>query len=85
MPFFKKMNIDGMESRTFSLEWMHYLGLTTKDIIGPSSLSFQKSDSFRVGDKYARALYIKNLPTQLSAEVLADIADIPCNAITSVH
>ena len=85
MPFFKKMNIDGTESRTFDLEWMHYLGLTTKDIIGPSSLSFRTSDSFRVGDKYARALYLKNLPTQLSAEVLTDIADIPCNAITSIH
>lgn len=84
VPFFKKMNIDGNEARSFDIEWMHQLGLTTKDIIGPSSMTFE-NDYFRLGDKFGRALFLKNLPTQLSAEVLTDIANIPCNAITSVH
>ncbi len=83
-PFFKKLNIDGNEARTFDIEWMHQLGLTTKDIIGPNSLIFE-NDHFRLGDKYGRAVFLKNLPTQLSAEVLTDIANVPCNALTSVH
>ncbi len=84
VPFFKKMNIDGNEARSFDIEWMHQLGLTTKDMIGPSSMTFE-NDHFRLGDTFGRSLFLKNLPTQLSAEVLTDIANIPCNAITSVH
>lgn len=84
VPFFKKMNIDGKEARTFDLNWMHQLGLTTKDMIGPSSMEFEYS-YLRLGDKYARVLQLRNLPTQLSAEVLTDIANVPCQALTSVH
>jgi len=84
VPFFKKANIDGNEVRTFDIEWMQQLGLTTKDIIGPSGMVFN-DDYFKLGDKFGRCLFLKNLPTQLSAEVLTDIANIPCNALTSVH
>lgn len=82
--FFKKMNIDGNEARSFDLEWMHQLGLTTKDIIGPSGITFE-DDYFKIGDKFGRAMFLKNLPTQLSADVLTDIANTPCTALTSVH
>lgn len=84
MPFFKKMNIDGKESRTFDLNWMQQLGLTTKDIIGPDSMQFEYN-YLRLGEKYARVLLLKGLPTQLSAEVLTDIANVHCQALTSVH
>lgn len=84
VPFFKKMNIDGKEARSFDLNWMHSLGLTTKDIVGPNSMTFEY-DHLRLGDKYARVLYLRNLPTQLSAEILTDIANVPCQALTSVH
>ena len=84
VPFFKKMNIDGKEARTFDLGWMQSLGLTTKDVVGPSSMEFER-DYLRLGDKYARVLYLRDLPTQLSAEILTDIANVPCQALTSVH
>ena len=84
VPFFKKMNIDGNEARSFDINWMHQLGLTTKDIIGPAGITFEEG-YFKLGDKYGRALFLKNLPTQLSADVLADISNVPCTAITSVH
>ena len=48
VPFFKKMNIDGKEARTFDLGWMQSLGLTTKDVVGPSSMEFER-DYFEAG------------------------------------
>lgn len=84
IPFFRKMNIDGNEARSFDLNWMHQLGLTTKDIIGPNGLKFE-DNWFKVGDKYGRSLFLRNLPTQLSADVLTDIANVPCSALVSTH
>lgn len=84
-PFFQKANIDGNTARTFDLKWMQSLGLTTKDMIAPSNLNFQKSNYFKVGEKYGRSLFLRNLPTQLSADILVDIANIPCNALVSTH
>ncbi|MBP3804247.1 MAG: DUF87 domain-containing protein [Oribacterium sp.] len=82
--FFKKMNIDGKEARSFSIPWLLELGLTTKDAIGPNALTFER-DYMRIGDKYARSLYLRNLPTELSAEIFTSISEIGCNCLTSVH
>lgn len=84
VPFFRKMNIDGNDIRSFDINWMHQLGLTTKDIIGPTSILVEDS-YFKLGGKYGRSLFLKNLPTQLSADIYTDLANIPCNALTSVH
>ena len=84
IPFFRKMNIDGNEARSFDLGWMHQLGLTTKDMIGPNGMKFEDS-YFKLGDKFGRSLFLRNLPTQLSAEVLTDIANVPCSALISTH
>lgn len=84
IPFFRKMNIDGCEARSFDIEWMHQLGLTTKDVIGPNSMRFE-DNYFKIGDKFGRSLFLRNLPTQLSAEILTDIANVPCSALVSTH
>lgn len=84
IPFFRKMNIDGNEARSFDLGWMHQLGLTTKDMIGPNGMKFE-DNYFKLGDKFGRSLFLRNLPTQLSAEVLTDIANVPCSALISTH
>lgn len=83
-PFFRRMEYIGKEADSFNLSWMQQLGLSTKDLIAPDSISF-KDDYFRINDSYARCLYLKNLPTRLSAEILSDISNAPCNTITSVH
>lgn len=53
-------------------------GLTTKDIIAPPGFRFEM-DYFRMGDKFARALFIKDLPSSLSTDFISDIADLPFN------
>lgn len=83
--FFRKMNIDGNEARSFDLGWMHQLGLNTKDMIGPNGISFKNDGYFKLGDKFGRSLFLRNLPTQLSADVLTDIANVPCSALISAH
>lgn len=59
-------------------------GLTTKDIISPSGFRFYP-DYFRMGDKFARVLFIKNLPTFLSTDFLRDIGALPFNLTASVY
>ena len=84
IPFRTKAKIDGQESKSFDLDWIRRQGITTKDIIAPSVINFN-SDHFMMDDKYARTIFIDNLPTYLSTDLLSDISDMPCNMLASVH
>ena len=42
-------------------------------------------DYFLIDDKFGRALGMRTYPTQLSAEIMTDLASVPCTALTSVH
>lgn len=59
-------------------------GLTTKDLISPSGFRFDM-DTFRMGDKWARVLYIKDLPTSLSTDFMADLSALPFNLTASFN
>ena len=76
--------VNGEPEQEFSIEWMQSMGLSTKDYIAPPFLEFHNT-YFRVGDHFACTLFIRGLPTQLSAEVFTDIASVPCTALTSVQ
>lgn len=82
--FYKKKNINGKESETFDLDWTHKMGITTKDLIGPSSFEF-KHTYFKIDDKFARTVFLDNLPTYMTADIMADLADAPFNMLTSVY
>jgi len=84
MPFYKKMDMGGKVNETFNLEYMLSLGLTTKDLIAPMDIQFY-DDYFLIDDKFGRALGMRTYPTQLSAEIMTDLASVPCTALTSVH
>lgn len=77
--------IDGHPAKEFSIEWMQSQGLTTKDYVAPPYLEFKASTYFRIGDRFGCSLFLRSLPTQLSAEVFTDIASVPCTALTSVQ
>lgn len=74
-------NEDNLPIEQIDLENLSKAGLTTKDMIAPS-FNFQ-SDYFRMGDKWARALYIKNLPSSLSTDFMADLSGLPFNFTAS--
>ena len=68
----------------FNLDYLAKAGLSSKDAIAPSDISF-KSKYISLGDKFAKTVYIDNLPAMLSADFLCDVANRECSAITSVH
>lgn len=82
-PFSKKIQ-PLMKNDRLDLRALNGSGLTTKDLIGPESMYFQ-SNYFKVGEMFARAMYLDNLPTFMNANVLTDLTDLPCNMLTSVN
>ena len=71
-----------MES--FNMRHIQKMGLTSKDVIGPTALTFER-DHMIVGTTYARALMIVDLPTFLRGDVLTELANMPFNMLMSVH
>lgn len=67
----------------FLFDIMRRQGLTTKDMIAPSSFTF-KSDYGMVGSKYFRALFIRQLPTYVNDAVLSELTKTDCNMLTSL-
>ena len=80
---YEKKIIDGKEVESFNLEWTKKMGITTKDLIAPSSYEFKPS-YFKIDDKFARTVFLDNIPTYLTSDILSDIADAPYNMLTSV-
>lgn len=82
--FGNKMTKYNKEISQFSFESMKKMGLTTKDCIGPDSFEFKK-DYMKIGDKFACALYLKELPTYLADNVLSEITKVSCNMLASLQ
>lgn len=59
-------------------------GLITKDLVAPDSFTF-KRDHMIVGDKYARAIYVKDLPTFLNDKLLSEISDFSFNLVLTMN
>lgn len=85
VPFYRRVrmkNDKAMES--FNMRHIKKLGLTSKDVIGPSALTFERSYMI-VGETYARAMMLTDLPTFLRGDVLTELSNMPFNMLTSVH
>ena len=81
--FYRKANINKQEVESFNFDHMVDMGICTKDLVGPDSLEFNK-DYIIIGDRYARVLFIDNLPNFLTTNVLTDFTESPCNMLISV-
>lgn len=82
-PFSKKIS-PLLRNEKLDFKALNGSGLTSKDLIGPESMYFQ-SNYFKIGEMFARAMYMDNLPTFMNANVLTDLTDLPCNMLTSVN
>lgn len=84
IPFYQKLKMrDGRISETFNLKELKKRGLTTKDAIAPMSMIFEH-DYIRIDDKYARSLTLRNLPSYLRGDILAEMSNQPFNMLTSI-
>lgn len=59
-------------------------GLTSKDIIAPTGFEF-KSNFFKIGETYGRALFLEKVPNFLTTDFLADLANINAEMLISLH
>ena len=69
----------------FDLKYVEKCGLSVKDVIGPSSMDWSNGKNFMLGDTYAQAMYLKNVPTSLSTSFLEELSDIQCNLLISTY
>jgi len=82
-PFNKKIEALTTEDGKLDFEKLNASGMRTQDLIAPNFISFAPG-FFRVGDMYGRCCFLDNLPSFLNANVLTDIASLPCNMLTTV-
>lgn len=64
---------------------IHKQGITTKDAIGPSIMDFRKNNQMIIGKNYARALFLKTIPANISGNLVETLASISANLVLSVH
>lgn len=82
--FYRSLNTSRKEISSFSFDNMINMGVTSKDLIAPPSMEFYK-DYIILGDKYARVLFLDNLPNFLSSDVLMDFTESTANLLVSVY
>lgn len=59
-------------------------GLCTKDLIAPDSFEF-KRDHMIIGDKYARAIFVRDLPTFINDMFLSELTDFSLNMVLTIN
>ena len=69
----------------FSYEEMLYAGLRTKDFVSPTSLDFSDRRYFRLGDKFAEVLILRDLPATVSDQLLTMLTALPLDMVISLH
>lgn len=79
--FFRGNN--GMAAK-IDFERLKEQGISTKDIIAPDGFQF-KRNHFMMGEKYARALYINQLPSFLNDKFLSEFTDFPINMLLTLN
>lgn len=60
------------------------MNIPVHDLIAPSSFEFKK-DYMMIGDKYAKALFLKSLPLSFSTEFMADLSTLPFNYLANIE
>lgn len=59
-------------------------GLCTKDLIAPDSFEF-KRDHMIIGEKYARAIFVRDLPTFINDMFLSELTDFSLNMLLTIN
>ena len=79
--FGKIVDYDG---NGFSFHSMQLMKLTTKDLVAPSEDIISESNYLKIGNSFARALFINSVPMDAPDTVLIDIMGVSSNSVLSV-
>lgn len=83
-PLYREREMNGKKQIAFSLENCAAQGITTKDVIAPSILSFNKKN-IEVGNTLARSYCIANYPNWLRSTIFTDFNALPVNLLVSFY
>lgn len=72
------------EKFTFNYKQLIKSNLTTKAAIAPTSFNFNKNN-FEFGEYIGQVLFVKDLPTELSDNLITKLSDIPIDMVISLH
>lgn len=72
------------EVSSFDFNNMRSMGCTIADLVGPSSMQFY-FNYIRLGNKFARALKVTNLPANLSDEFFVSLTDVSFNIMATIN
>lgn len=82
--FYEKIKINNnRESESFNYSWLKKQGLSVKDVLAPPSIEFFNT-YMKLGDKFARSLYLASIPHNLSTDMIADVTDLPLDTVTTI-
>lgn len=73
------------ERFTFTYDYLVDSSLTTKDFITPSSFDFREKNMYEFGEYFGQTLFLKDLPPDLSDELIKELSDIPCDMTITLH
>lgn len=80
-PFGTIVDYDG---KGFSFHSMQLMKLSTKDLVAPTEYDDTERSFLKIGNTYARALFINSIPANVPDTVLVDIMSVSSNSILSV-
>lgn len=81
--FYNDFEKDGKTPR-FNFDALGRLGITSKDVVGPSAMEFNAND-FTIGNTRGATFYLEKVPNWLSTDFISDLADAPCPLSISIN
>lgn len=69
----------------FDWDWLPEFGLSVKDFIAPTSLSFPGGRMFRMGDLYGAMSYLSITAPNLSDRLLKDLLEMESSQVITMH
>lgn len=79
------LNQDSNEKLNFDWNLIKKSGMSTKDVIAPTSFNFSDPKSFRMGDSYGACSFLQILAPELTDRMLADFLDMENDIIVNFH
>ena len=73
------------EAFTFKYSHLAASSLTTKDHVAPTSFNFAGKNNYQFGDHWGQTLFLRELPAELSDQLLKELTDIPCDLTVTLH
>lgn len=81
----RMMNEEYQEKFQFDYSMLAKSGMSTKDFIAPTSMTFREKSIFQVGKRYGCANYLHILAPELTDRMLADFLNMEDNITINIH